>query len=147
MRLPMEGTYLSPGWSLWYLVNVIDPVPPRQQAATPLFRNPITGSVLTVAFMRARLRACMTAIGRDASLYGAHSLRIGGATAMAWLNAPGPAIMASGRWRSDAYLCYIRECRAQAEQFVAQIASADVDDYQSDYVQIDMHGFDEQDEA
>ena len=146
VRLPMSGKYLSPGWALWYLTRVIDVVPTNLAAVTPLFRDPATGRVLTVAFMRQKVRDCMTAIGRDASLYGAHSPRIGGATAMAWLNAPSAAIQASGRWRSDAYLCYIRECRAQAEYFVQQIASADVDDFQSDYVEIDMHGFDADDE-
>ena len=146
VRLPMSGRYLSPGWALWYLIRVADPVAPSLAASTPLFRNPGTGEVLTVAYIRGRLRDCMRAIGRDPSLYGAHSLRIGGATAMAWLRAPGPAIQAAGRWRSDAYLCYIRECREQALHFVQEIANADTDDFQSDYVEIDTHGFDDTDD-
>ena len=146
VRLPMAGRYLSPGWALWYLIRVIDPVPSALAASTPLFRNPSTGAVLTVAYIRERLRDCMRAIGRDPSLYGAHSLRIGGATAMAWLRAPGPAIQAAGRWRSDAYLCYIRECREQSLHFVQEIANADTDDFQSDYLEIDTHGFDAADD-
>ena len=43
-------------------------------------------------------------------------------------------------------MSYIRECRAQAEYYVQQIANADTDDFQSDYVDIDMHGFDADDE-
>ena len=88
----------------------------------------------------------MSAIGRDPTKYGAHSLRIGGATAMAWLQAPPAAIQACGRWRSDAYLVYLRECRAQAISYVERIASADPDDFQSDFVDIDVHDFGADDE-
>ena len=34
------------------------------------------------------------------SFDGAHSLRIGGATALAWLQVPGDMIQAAGRWHS-----------------------------------------------
>jgi len=88
----------------------------------------------------------MGAINRDPSLYGAHSLRIGGATAMAWLKAPPATIQAAGRWRSDAYMCYLRECRAAAFHFSEQIASADPDDFQSDFIDIDVHGYDATDD-
>ena len=54
--------------------------------------------------------------------------------------------MHAGRWRSDAYMAYIRQCREQAESYVARIASADTDDYQSDFVEIDAHDFDVEDE-
>ena len=54
--------------------------------------------------------------------------------------------MHSGRWRSDAYMTYVRQCRVQSETYVAQIASADTDDYQSDFVDIDTHDFDAADE-
>ena len=53
--------------------------------------------------------------------------------------------MHSGRWRSDAYMAYIRQCKEQSERYVAAIASADTDDYQTDFVDIDLHGFDDDD--
>ena len=142
----MHGAFLSPGWALWHLARVVDPVPRAQCARTPLFRDPRTNAILTVAGIRSWLRLCIGALGRDASVFGAHSLRIGGATAMAWLGAPPEAVMHSGRWRSDAYMAYIRQCRAQAETYVARIASADTDDYQSDFVDIDAHAFGADDE-
>ena len=88
----------------------------------------------------------MSAIGRDGSAYGAHSLRIGGATAMAFLGASEETLKARGRWRSDAYLRYLRERRAESDAWAAAIAGADTDDIEADYVAIDGYGFDESDE-
>ena len=94
-------------------------------ASTPLFRDPATGRILTVSFVREKLRACMAAIGRDGSSYGAHSLRIGGVTALAWWRAPGSVIQDHGRWRSDSYLRYVRARRAEMYEWAVLIASAD----------------------
>jgi hypothetical protein len=146
VHLPMRGKYLSPGLALYHLVHVVDPVPAHAAASTPLFRDPSTNRVLTVAGIRGELRACMAAIGRDASMYGAHSLRIGGATALAWLRVPGEMIQAAGRWHSDAYLRYLRDTRVQALQHLTAVAGADTDDFEADYVAIDAHGYDESDE-
>lgn len=145
VRLPLTGGFLSPGLALWYLCCVVDPVPAAQAAATPLFRNPATGDVLSVSYMRDALRQCLRAIGRDPSLYGAHSCRIGGATAMGWLGAPPERIMAAGRWRSDAYLLYVRESPGQALSYAAAVAGADTDDSQPAFLDVDAYDFDDTD--
>jgi hypothetical protein len=146
VHLPIRGKHLSPGLALYYLCKVLDPVPASAESMTPLFRDPATNAILTVSSLRTMLRACMSAIGRDASLYGAHSLRIGGATALAWLKAPGEHIQAAGRWHSDAYLRYLRDTKDLALSYLARVASADTDDFEADYVAIDAHGFDDDDE-
>ena len=145
MHLPVSGALLSPGRALHYLVEVIDAVPPSARALTPLFRVPSTNAILSVAAVRLTLRRCMAAIGLDGTAYGAHSLRIGGATAMAWLQYPAEAIQVRGRWRSDAYLRYLRERRVDDRRFAAGIASAETDDYEADYVRIDEFDFDDDD--
>lgn len=145
MHLPVRGSLLSPGLSLFHLCHCIDHVPYEAEPSTPLFRVPSTNAILTVAAVRTQLRRCMSAIGQDGSAYGAHSLRIGGATAMAWLQYPREAIMTRGRWRSDAYLRYIRERRLEDRRFAAGVASADTDDYEADFVGIDEFDFDESD--
>ena len=99
-------------------------VPRAREASTPLFRNPATNEILTVAFIREQLRACMAAIGREPAVYGAHSLRIGGATALAFSGVPGEQIQAAGRWHSDAYLRYLRESRSQGLHNLSLVASA-----------------------
>ena len=145
MHLPITGAHLSPGLALYYLTRVIDPVSPALASSTPLFRDPASNAILTVTAVRTTLRRCMSAIGQDGSAYGAHSLRIGGATAMAWLQYPRDAIMTRGRWRSDAYLRYIRERRVDDRRFAAGIASADTDDYEADFIAVDEFGFDDDD--
>jgi hypothetical protein len=87
-----------------------------------------------------------TAIGRDATVYGAHSLRIGGATALAFLHIPGDQIQAAGRWHSGAYLRYLRQTRGSALRNLTLVASAETDDMEADFVDIDAHGFDEDDD-
>ena len=43
-------------------------------------------------------------------------------------------------------MVYLRQCRAQAISYVERIASADPDDFQSDFVDIDVHDFGADDE-
>ena len=147
VTLPMRGAYLSPGHMLWKLDRLVDPVPDGLRAATPLFRDPATNRILTVDGIRASLRAILSNIGRDGSTYGAHSLRIGGATAMAFCQAISAEIIKDvGRWNSDApYLRYIRECRGQYMSYMTRICSADVDDMEADHLDLDAHDLDDSD--
>ena len=87
----------------------------------------------------------MEAVGRDPARYGAHSLRIGGATCMGFLGAPPEAIKAAGRWRSEVYLRYVRESAGAALSHRLGIAGAEPDDFQADFVEIDDFEFDESD--
>jgi hypothetical protein len=145
--LPMRGKYLSPGQALYYLTRVADPVPLALAASTPLFRDPAADRILRVSEIRTALRSAMAAIGRDPSVYGAHSLRIGGATALAWLKVPGDQIQAAGRWHSGAYMTYLRETRDQGLRNLTAVAGADTDDFEADFIDIDDHAFDADDDA
>ena len=143
--IPMNGKYLSPGLRLWNLIKIIDPVPASEMTTTPLFRDPATNKPITVAEVREEIRMLMTRIGRDGSIYGAHSLRIGGATALSFLGAPPQHIKCHGRWRSDAYLRYIREMETQCMFYTGGIFGADVDDYEADHLDFECHDLDESD--
>lgn len=144
VHLPIRGDYLSPGLALWHLTHVIDPMPSSSAASTPLFRDP-SGRTLSVDSMRVWLRRGLSSLGIDPTLYGAHSLRIGGATAMAYVGAPRDITMAAGRWRSDAYLRYLRDRRGDVLRYASAVASADTDDFESDFVEIDDYEFDDDD--
>ena len=85
-------------------------------------------------------------ISNTASAYGAHSMRVGGATALAWLRVPGEDIQCAGRWHSGAYLRYIRERRGENLRMLTQLAGADTDDFEADFVDIDLNGFDADDD-
>ncbi|MES9882580.1 MAG: tyrosine-type recombinase/integrase [Sedimenticola sp.] len=54
------------------------------------------------------LNKCIRASPYRNSIIRSHSFRIGRATQLAAAGVPGDAIMKMGRWRSDAYLTYIR---------------------------------------
>ena len=146
--LPMQrGKHLSPGWKLWELTRIVDKVPEHLAGITPLFRDPTKGhnAPITVKAVREELRLLMRAIGLDGSLYGAHSLRIGGATALAAMGASPEVIKAHGRWRSDAYLRYVRERQAECIQYREGICSFDVDDIEADHLDFEADQLDEDD--
>jgi hypothetical protein len=73
----------------------------------PLFCDD-AGASFTVAQVRAFVKEMMRLAGRDPSLYGAHSLRIGGATAALAAGVPPALIRLMGRWASDVYEVYCR---------------------------------------
>jgi hypothetical protein len=68
----------------------------------------------------------MQAAGRDPARYGAHSLRIGAATAALASGVPPQLIRLMGRWSSDVYEIYCRMSEAAALRVGAAIGSARV---------------------
>ena len=65
----------------------------------------------------------MAAAGRDPDKYGAHSLRIGGATAALAAGVPPSLIRLMGRWSSDIYEIYCRISMQSAMSAGRAIAS------------------------
>ena len=66
------------------------------------------GSPITSTFFRQVLRKCVHICGLDPSTYTAHSFRIGGATHAFSQGLSTAQIKHLGRWKSSAYLKYIR---------------------------------------
>ena len=63
---------------------------------------------VTRLMINACLKEAGTAMGMDVTYLSSHSLRIGGATALADADASDRDIQFAGRWRSDTFLKYIR---------------------------------------
>jgi hypothetical protein len=74
------------------------------------------------------LRYMVSAAGQSARAtnYTIHSGRIGGATALAAAGVADSAIMAAGRWKSDAYLRYIRPTRQDAAVAAKALTAATI---------------------
>ena len=64
---------------------------------------------------------------------------------MAFCQASAEVIKDVGRWRSNAYLRYIRECRGQYMSYMTQICNTDVDDMEADHLDLDAHDLDDSD--
>ena len=90
-----------------------------------LFCHP-DGRSITVDEVRAMVRRVMEAAGRDPRRFGAHSLRIGGATAALAAGVQPQLIRLMGRWSSDIYEIYCRMSVEAALGVGAAIASATV---------------------
>ena len=76
------------------------------------------------------VKTLMKAVGRDPRDYGAHSLRIGGATAAMAAGVDPAIIKVLGRWSSDIYMIYMRmnsEAAAAAGAAIASTAFHDVE--------------------
>ncbi len=83
--------------------------------------------------VRAAVRAAMRAAGLDPELYGAHSLRIGAATAaLAAGVAPG-LIRLMGRWSSDVYELYCRMSLEAALSVGRAMAAATVTTFEGGF--------------
>jgi hypothetical protein len=116
------GTLLDPVRELWRLFE-LDPVPDSARATTPLFRRVSTGAAFTVPQISAVVKELMQAVGCDPALFGAHSLRIGGATAALAAGVPPEVIRALGRWDSDVYEIYTRLSKEAAGRFTVAVGS------------------------
>ena len=91
----------------------------------PLFCHS-DGRAITVGEVRDEVKLVMQAAGQPPSLFGAHSLRIGGATAALAAGVPPQLIRLMGRWSSDIYEIYCRLSAQAALGIGAAIGSATV---------------------
>ena len=80
---------------------------PTVNPATPLFTFPNGTLVLKAPFIK-WLRSRLRRLGLDCSLYAGHSLRIGAAVSAARRGLSDELIKRLGRWKSDAYLLYVK---------------------------------------
>ena len=110
----------------------IDPTPRGREESTPMFRK-ADGSAFTTDDIRAVVRQICFAIGEDPTQFGAHSLRIGGATALFAAGADPIHIRTMGRWSSDCWRLYVRACFEQTMAWTRKLGSQAVHDVQGTY--------------
>ena len=110
----------------------LDPTPTGREGVTPMFRKE-DGDAYTTDEVRDLVRLLMTAIGEDALEFGAHSLRIGGATALFAAGADPIHIKTMGRWSSDCWRLYVRACFEQSLQWTVRLGSQRVHDLHGTY--------------
>ena len=119
------GTILDPVLELERYFEM-DPVSDEEAATTPLFRD------AQGAFSRGRVakvvKALMASLGLDSARFGAHSLRIGGATAALAAGVPPAVIRITGRWASDVWLLYARLTKQAALRVSTVVGSTPFDD-------------------
>ena len=119
------GTLLDPVRAMRQMID-LDPVAEADKASTPLFRR--AGRGIRVSETRSMVQKLMGALGLDPKRFGAHSLRIGGATAALAAGMSAAAIRAAGRWSSDIYQIYCRLSRESAAGVATVIGSTSFED-------------------
>ena len=95
----------------------------RPSTPGPLFVF-ASGSPLTRAGLVDHLRESLRQAGIDSSQYSGHSFRIGAATAAAAAGYSDSAIQSFGRWKSDAFVSYIRTAPDQLARVAPMLAKA-----------------------
>jgi len=105
---------------------------------TPFFRLR-SGRPITVDKLRDWVKRLMQAIGLDPAHFGAHSLRIGGATALFTAGADPNIIRTMGRSSSDCYRLYIRACFNQTLESTQRAGSTVVDDVAGEFEKVDCY--------
>jgi len=104
----------------------LSPVEAGEEARTPLFAR--YGRAISVRQIRDCVKSLMACLGLDARRFGAHSLRIGGATAASAADLNPATIRAAGRWSSDVYVLYTRASRQAAMRVATVIGSTPFED-------------------
>lgn len=137
------GAYVDAVREMRNLLRV-DPVSSREAATTSMFRQPSVArpgewEPLTTATVRHWTRQLMQAIGEDASQFGAHSYRIGGATALFTAGANEMVIRTMGRWSSDCYRLYVRACFDQTLDWSKRCGSQVVSDVAGEFAEVDCY--------
>ena len=115
------GSLLDPVAELWRMLE-LNPVPASERSSTPLFRL-ANGESVRTGDVREMVRHLMRQIGCDPLQYGAHSLRIGGATAAMAAGVDPAVIKVMGRWSSDVFMIYTRINRETAVRMSSLIGS------------------------
>jgi hypothetical protein len=122
------GSLIDPVIELWNLFER-DPLREGEAAADrPLFRDTATGDAFRVKDIRRVVKWLMASIGLDPARFGAHSLRIGGATAALAAGVAPAQIRLLGRWSSDVAELYTRMTRQAAGHFSTLVGSTAFND-------------------
>ena len=119
------GSILDPVKALWRMLE-LDPVDDDEEATTPLFRHTRgkrVGEAVSTDEVCDIVKQLMASVGLDPKEYGAHSLRIGGATAALAAGLDAAVIKVLGRWDSDVYEIYARCTREAAAMASTLIGS------------------------
>jgi len=116
------GSLLDPVRELWRMAQMA-PVAAEARGRTPLFRELRNDAAFTVEQVRDMVKRLMAAVGCDPTFFGAHSLRIGGATAALAAGVDPAVIKAMGRWSSDTFEIYTRMTREAASRFTTLVGS------------------------
>ena len=127
------GSLIDPVHELWEMVRR-DPVPEAARESTPLFRDTASGRAFRTADVCAVVQWLMQSVGENPSRFGAHSLRIGGATAALAAGVEPSMIRLLGRWASDVAELYMRVSRQAASRLSAVVGSTRFED-------IERHAF------
>lgn len=97
---------------------IAHPLPP----ASPLFQG-AQAAAFTKPYLVSSIRSLLPRLGEDPARYSGHSFRIGGATAAAAHGYSPHEIQVLGRWRSDAYLVYLRLSDSRRAGLAAALSS------------------------
>ena len=120
------GKYLDPVRELKLMLK-LDPVPKHLENQTPLFRA-ADGNAYSRDKVAKIVKALMARIGLDPARFGAHSLRIGGASAALAAGVPPAVIRITGRWSSDIWMTYARLSKQAALHVSAVVGSTAFED-------------------
>lgn len=95
-------------------------------ASPPIEPGAAAARVVRQPHVAALLKRCGAALGEDPALFGSHSLRIGGATALYSKGVRESYIQWWGNWRLPVFLIYCHIAASASHNFADLLAAADV---------------------
>ena len=105
---------------------IAEGIPESEWGSIPMFE--LDGEAVSTRHVRGMVKHLMESLGMDSRFFGAHSLRIGGASAAFAAGIEPAAIRIAGRWSSDIYEIYVRLSKQGAARLGATIGSTAFED-------------------
>ena len=130
--LKSGGSLLDPVAELWEMCQRDPLLEGELPHERPLFRDTASGAAFKVSDVRKVVKWLMANLGLDPARFGAHSLRIGGATAALAAGVSPAQIRLLGRWSSDVAELYMRMTHQAAGYFSTLVGSTAFDDVERD---------------
>jgi hypothetical protein len=131
------GAYIDACAEVLNMLRVDPLLPGQDPSKVPLFRKAGTVEPLRTGQVMSITRRLMLSIGEDASQFGTHSYRIGGATALFAAGADETVIRTMGRWCSDIHQLYLRACYERCCEWTRKCGSTSVTDVALTFDEVD----------
>ena len=121
-----DGKGARAEWSLRSVVGTAQRAPSATRGGATDYEKSTSGgwNVLSRSEAVAALRLMVGSSGRDPMQFALHSGRIGGATQLAAQGLSGLQIQRAGRWKSRAFMTYVREAGEGAEAVSTALAQS-----------------------
>jgi len=118
-----KGVHIYLGATICPILGILPYLAAHGHTPGPLFIT-VDGDSLTWQTFSALLNSILSKLHLNSKNYNTHSFRIGAATTAAQAHIPNASIKMLGRWKSDAYHCYMKTSPQELAKLSKQLVNS-----------------------